>query len=99
MGCGEHFPWAGPRDGIDPILGDLGLTCQDLAEVETPVGRLRLKAGLSAAIRPDTIHIPQGWEEANANELTGAEAPDPVSGFPNLKSNRCRIRKVSIPRE
>jgi len=42
----------------------------------------------------DTIHIPQGWEEANANELTGSESADPVSGFPNLKSLRCRILRL-----
>jgi anaerobic selenocysteine-containing dehydrogenase len=87
-----------PRVEIHPDTArQYGLADGDLAEVETPVGRIRLKAGLTAGIQPDTIHIPQGWEEANANELTGAEAPDPVSGFPNLKSNRCRIRKVSAP--
>ncbi len=89
-----------PRVEIHPDTArQYGLADGDLAEVETPVGRIRLKTGLTAGIQPDTIHIPQGWEEANANELTGAEAPDPVSGFPNLKSNRCRIRKVSSPRE
>jgi hypothetical protein len=38
--------------------------------------------------------ISQGWEEANANELSSGESPDPVSGFPNLKSLRCRVRKI-----
>ena len=32
MGYGEHFPWTGPRDGLDHILGDLGLTYRDLAK-------------------------------------------------------------------
>jgi hypothetical protein len=37
---------------------------------------------------------PRVLEEANANELTGAEDADPISGFPNLKSLRCRIQKI-----
>lgn len=87
-----------PRVEIHPqTAGRYGLAEGDSVEVETPVGRLRLPAKLTAGIQPDTIHIPQGWEEANANELTGAEASDPVSGFPNLKSGRCRIRKVTDP--
>jgi formate dehydrogenase (coenzyme F420) alpha subunit len=89
-----------PRVEIHPHTArQYGLADGDWAEVETPIGRIRLKTGFTTGIQPDTIHIPQGWEEANANELTGAEAPDPVSGFPNLKSNRCRIRKISAPQE
>jgi formate dehydrogenase (coenzyme F420) alpha subunit len=89
-----------PRVEIHPDTARrYGLADRDLAEVETPKGRIRLKTWLTPGIQPDTIHIPQGWEEANANELTGAETPDPISGFPNLKSNHCRIRKVSVPRE
>ena len=42
----------------------------------------------------DTVHIPQGREEANANELSNGEGPDPISGFPNLKSLRCRLKKI-----
>ncbi len=85
-----------PRLEIHPDTArQYGLADGDLAEVETPVGSIRLKTGLTPGIQPETVHLPQGWEEANANELTGAQSPDPVSGFPNLKSNRCRIRKVS----
>jgi hypothetical protein len=95
--------WAGTSVAVNPnnntiripILPEQG----GLAEVEKAVGRIRLKAGLTVGIQPDTIHIPQGWEETNANELTGAETPDPVSEFPNWESNRCRIRKINAPRE
>jgi anaerobic selenocysteine-containing dehydrogenase len=66
----------------------------EATEVQTPHGRIQLKAHITPGIRQDTINMPQGWEEANANELTGAEDADPVSGFPNLKSLRCRIRKI-----
>ncbi len=71
-----------------------GLSEGDMSEIETSGGKIQLKARLTPKIRPDTIHIPQGWEEANANELTGFESADPVSGFPNLKSLRCRIQKL-----
>ena len=71
-----------------------GIADGETAEVQTTHGKIRLKAHLTSRIRPDTIHIPQGWEEANANELTGMEDVDPLSGFPNLKSLRCRIQQI-----
>jgi anaerobic selenocysteine-containing dehydrogenase len=71
-----------------------GLSEGERAEVRTPFGSLRVKARISDCIRRDTIHIPQGWEEANANVLTSMKEADPISGFPNLKSVPCRLRKV-----
>jgi anaerobic selenocysteine-containing dehydrogenase len=71
-----------------------GLSEGETAEVHTTHGRIQLKAHITPNIRQDTINIPQGWEEANANELTSEEDADPISGFPNLKSLRCRIRKM-----
>jgi anaerobic selenocysteine-containing dehydrogenase len=71
-----------------------GLSEGDVAEVRSKYGRIQLKAHLTQKIRPDTIHITQGWEEANVNILTGTEKPDPISGFPNLKSLKCSVRKV-----
>ena len=66
----------------------------DTAEVQTAPGTIQLKAHVTPRIRPDTIHIPHGWEEANVNELTDIDDADPISGFPNLKSLRCRIQRV-----
>jgi assimilatory nitrate reductase catalytic subunit len=71
-----------------------GIEEGDLAELQTATGTLQLKARVTPRIRRDTLHIPHGWEEANANELTGLKDADPVSGFPNLKSVPCRVRKV-----
>jgi len=71
-----------------------GIAEGETAEVQTTHGKIRLKAHLTSRIRPDTIQIPQGWEEANVNELTGMEDADPLSGFPNLKSLRCRVQKI-----
>ena len=66
----------------------------DPVEVRSSFGKIQLKACLTDNMRPDTIYIPQGWEEANANELTGDKDVDPISGFPNLKSVRCSIHKL-----
>ncbi len=33
------------------------------------------------------------WDEANCNLLTDDESRDPVSGFPALKSQLCRVQK------
>ena len=71
-----------------------GISGGEMTEVRSQFGKIRLKACLTRKMLPDTIHISQGWEEANANELTGTENADPVSGFPNLKSMRCNIQKL-----
>ena len=84
-----------PNFEIHPTTANQnGISEGEMAEVQSPFGKIRLKACLTPKMPPDTIHISQGWEEANANELTGTENADPVSGFPNLKSLRCNIRKL-----
>jgi anaerobic selenocysteine-containing dehydrogenase len=71
-----------------------GLSEGEMAEIQTKNGRIQIKAHLTDNIRPDTIHMPQGWEDACANELTPSDDTDPISGFPNLKSLRCSVRKI-----
>lgn len=71
-----------------------GLRDGEMAEIETATGKIRLKVSLTSKIRPDTVQFPEGWEEANANELTGSDDADPISGFPNLKSLSCRIKRI-----
>jgi anaerobic selenocysteine-containing dehydrogenase len=71
-----------------------GILQDSIVEVVTRNGRITLKANLTPRIRSDTVHIPQGWEQANVNELTGTDDVDPISGFPNLKSLRCRVRRL-----
>ena len=68
-----------------------GVSQGEQVEVRTPFGSVRVAARLTERIRRDTIHIPQGWEEANANVLTGMSGADPISGFPNLKSVPCNL--------
>jgi anaerobic selenocysteine-containing dehydrogenase len=77
------------------IHPDTALACGvsegEKVEVRTTFGSVRVAARLTERIRRDTIHIPQGWEEANANVLTGMSGADPISGFPNLKSVPCNL--------
>jgi anaerobic selenocysteine-containing dehydrogenase len=80
---------------INPATADqYGLSQDEMVEIQTKDGSVRLKTRITEKIRPDTLHIPQGWEEANANELTSPVEADPVSGFPNLKSLKCRLQKI-----
>lgn len=85
----------------EPILeihaktaAEFGISDDDRVEVATETGQIQIKARLADTIRPGTVHMAQGWETANANMLTTSDNPDPISGFPNLKSLRCRIRKA-----
>jgi formate dehydrogenase (coenzyme F420) alpha subunit len=71
-----------------------GLSQGDTVEVTTASGSVRVKVRLTDNIRLDTVHLPQGWEEANANVLTDMSGADPISGFPNLKSVPCRIAPI-----
>ena len=73
----------------------LGVSDSDRVEVTTEIGTIRINARLCETIRPGTLHMAQGWESSNANRLTSVKHSDPISGFPNLKSLRCRIRKYS----
>ena len=66
----------------------------DRVEVKTITGKIQIKARLTETIRRGTVHMAQGWESSNANMLTSVDDSDPISGFPNLKSLRCQVRKL-----
>ena len=86
----------GPECEIHPDTARRqGLSEGEKAEVTTRFGSVQVKVRLTDRIRPDTVHLAQGWEEANANVLTGMTGADPISGFPNLKSVPCRLARVT----
>ncbi|MEK7221414.1 MAG: molybdopterin dinucleotide binding domain-containing protein, partial [candidate division NC10 bacterium] len=72
--------------------------------LESPAGRLRLRARLYQGIAPEVVHVPFGsghgaggrfaeaWG-ANPNRLVGGEA-DRLAGTPALFATRVRITKV-----
>lgn len=72
-----------------------GITDGETVIVETRKGKIKIKVKHSEDILPDVISIPHGWEQANVNFLTDIEARDPISGYPELKALRCRIKKIS----
>jgi anaerobic selenocysteine-containing dehydrogenase len=67
----------------------------DLIEVATLRGRIQLKARLTEHIRPDTVSLLHGWEEANANLLTDDAGCDPILACPPLRSGLCRIARIA----
>ena len=84
----------------DPFLeihpetaGLLGVRDGEPVELRTETDVIVVPAMITGAIRPGVVHLAQGWETSNANRLTSNEDADPVSGFPNLKSVRCRVVK------
>ncbi len=70
------------------------ITNGDLVVVENRIGFIRLRAEVTDDILPGIAHIPHGWKEANVNLLTDHSAADPVTGYPALKSSRCRVEKT-----
>jgi anaerobic selenocysteine-containing dehydrogenase len=71
-----------------------GVKNGDKVIVESPRGKVAIKAQLTEGIMPGVVHIPHGWVEFDCNLLTDHEKRDPVSGFPGLKSALCRVRKA-----
>jgi len=72
---------------------DLDIHSGDQVVLESPQGRIRLRAELTEDIHPRVVSAQHGWTEANINFLTNAEATDPVSGYPALKCVPCRVLK------
>lgn len=68
-----------------------GIKDSGFIKVKTIYGEIKLKAKVREEVLPGVLNIPQGFEEANVNNLTGLDERDPHSGFPNLKSLKCSL--------
>ena len=66
----------------------------ELTAVETPKGSIKIRAKADEDLVPQAVSIPHGWAQANANELTDLDLRDDISGFPQLRSILCRLRKI-----
>ncbi len=81
-----HQKDAEPRDIADG----------DLVRIETPNGRITMKARISTIVRPGSVRIAWGWGEFNPdfnlNNLTDDGPRDPVTSTP---SNRCFVCNVA----
>jgi anaerobic selenocysteine-containing dehydrogenase len=73
---------------------DCGVKDGDTVVVESPRGKVIIKAQLTEGIMPKVVHMPHGWVDFDCNLLSDHEKRDPVSGFPGLKSVLCRVKKA-----
>jgi len=75
------------------LAGQLDVQSGDRVVLSTRYGRLQVKARVTDDVREDCVRLPHGWEDANANQLTGLEHFDPISGFPWLRALPARVDK------
>ena len=78
-----------PSDAMDRDIRQ-----EDWIWLETPRGKIRVKANLTNIVLPGVVHIIHGVEEANVNLLIEPDYLDPISGFPGFKSLRCQVMKA-----
>jgi anaerobic selenocysteine-containing dehydrogenase len=71
-----------------------GITEGDMISIETPKGKIAMKAHTAEELSPGIVSIPHGWSEANSNELTSLDVRDPITGYTEMKALLCRIQKV-----
>ena len=72
-----------------------GVEPGDEVIIETPTGRVRMKAGISDRVAEGVVFVPHGWSgEANANLLTDTQSRESVMGYPEMKALWCSIKKV-----
>jgi anaerobic selenocysteine-containing dehydrogenase len=80
--------------------------------IETPRGRIRMRARLQPGIDPRVVALPHawwfperggpdyGWREANGNLLTDSAGPcDPAVGAVSIRSLMCRVSPALAPEE
>lgn len=65
----------------------------DPVEISTPTGSITARALPSLHIPRGLVSIYHGYREANINDLVDAGRLDPYSGFPAVRSNRCRVTR------
>lgn len=61
--------------------------------LETPRGKIRVRANLTETIPLGVVYMVHGIKEANVNLLIEPDYLDPISGFPGFKSLRCNVAK------
>jgi anaerobic selenocysteine-containing dehydrogenase len=100
------------RGNPDPLVeihpntaSSLGIEEGDWIWIETPVGRVKMKARLFEGIRPDVVNAQHGWwfpeekpseygwKRSNVNLLYDWTHFDPENGSEPLKSYLCKVYK------
>ena len=87
----------GPEVEVHPDDADaLGVADGDLVRITSRVGSVDVPVKVVAPneIRPGSLQVTHGWAQANVKLLTHDDRPDPVSGFPLMKSVEVRMEKL-----
>jgi len=75
-----------------------GITDGDDLWIETPNGRISMKARVSTVVHPGSVRVAWGWGEcnpdSNLNELTDDEMRDPITGTPSNRCFMCNVVKA-----
>ena len=83
-----------PKVDINPQDAQTrGIKQGEDAMVETPAGRITVKANITNLAQPGVVHVYHGWAQADVNTIL-ARTLDPISGFPAFKSQFCQVRKA-----
>jgi len=70
----------------------LGIGQGDMVTVESPRGKIGLRAAVTEDIHPRVVSVQHGWGgNANVNLLMDDTPRDPVSGYPSLKASLCKV--------
>ncbi len=66
--------------------------------IETPKGKIKMKAHLSSVVHKGSIRIAWGWGDYNGkynlNNLTDDGVRNPITGTPGQRTFMCRVSKV-----
>jgi len=73
---------------------ELNIVSGDWIFLESPRGRISIKASVTENIIPGVVCLQHGWVEANANKLTSDADLDPISGYPPFRTSLCRVKKA-----
>jgi anaerobic selenocysteine-containing dehydrogenase len=83
-----------PLAEVNPATArKFGIAGGDMMSIETPKGKICMRAQTVEELSPGVVSIPHGWSEANANRLTSTDIRDPVTGYTEMKALLCRIKR------
>ena len=75
-----------------------GIENDDLVQVQTPRGKIRMKARITDRVHPGSVLIAWGWgdvnPEASLNNLTDDEQRDPITSTPSARTFMCAVHKI-----
>lgn len=91
---------AEPRGSVEMHPEDaakLGIQDGDKIRITSRIGSVESYAKVldASAIYPGSMHATHGFVMENINEITYDDEIDPISAFPNLKSIKVKVEKIS----